>query len=231
MRLAVFLLAMLMLPSVTVFAAQPPGSVYLEADNSNTALILAHGRGKGPTWKVVDPLRKGVHKQLGFHTLSLQMPNENKAWPEYAADFPQAFAAIETGVRFLKQEKGVTSIYLLGHSMGSRMASAFVASNPETVIDGLIVAGCRNNGKPPLSCNDNLQQIEIPVFDIWGGKNRTDAQAAKEREALRSGSYMQTEIPAANHKFDQQEAELVAAVVAWLQRRQQSGKLPSHRLQ
>ncbi len=36
-------------------------------------------------------------------------------------------------------ERGVSRIYLLGHSMGSRMSSAFVSTNPGHDLAGLIV--------------------------------------------------------------------------------------------
>ncbi|TNF91726.1 MAG: hypothetical protein EP297_15215 [Gammaproteobacteria bacterium] len=88
--------------SVSVNADKPSDSAYLDGGDSKKALILCHGRGKHPTWKVVDPLRKGAHQQLEFHTLSLQMPNENKYWNKYANDFPQAYATIKDGIRFLK---------------------------------------------------------------------------------------------------------------------------------
>ena len=100
-----------------------------------------------------------MHANLGWHTLSLQMPAENKNWEKYADDFPQAFKTIEQGIAFLQKEKGITTIYLMGHSMGSRMASAFIAENPDAPIQGLIVAGIRNNGGYPLDGMQNLKHI------------------------------------------------------------------------
>ena len=118
----------------TVQSAPPAGSVYLDGNGSRTAVILCHGRGKHPQWLVVEPLRKGIHGRLGYHTLSLQMPNDNKSWKEYADDFPEAFRRIQAGIDFLRNEKGIKIIYLVGHSMGSRMASAFLAANPDAEI-------------------------------------------------------------------------------------------------
>ncbi|HHS99840.1 MAG TPA: alpha/beta hydrolase, partial [Thiomicrospira sp.] len=98
---------------------------YLNGGQSKTAVILCHGKGKYPTWKVVDPLRKEIHSELGFHTLALQMPKGDIHWEEYADFFPQAHAKIAKAIEFLKTEKGVETVYLMGHSMGSRMASSF----------------------------------------------------------------------------------------------------------
>ena len=199
-------------------AAKPSNSVYLDGGHSKIALILSHGRAKHPTWKVVDPLRQGVHEKLQYHTLSLQMPNEDKKWREYSDDFPVAYATLLEGVRYLKEEKAVTTIFLMGHSMGSRMVSAFVSENPDQSIAGLIVAGCRNNGGYPLSCEENLQNIDIPVLDIWGGNNNKDSDAASERKDFVSARYQQVEISDANHKFEGHESEFVSSVIEWLKR-------------
>jgi len=213
---SLFLGALLLMCNTPLIAAIPPGSAYLDGKGNSHALILCHGRGKNPTWKVVNPLRNGVHANLGWHTLSLQMPAEDKNWKKYADDFPFAFEVIKQGIEFLQKQKGVTRIYLMGHSMGSRMASAFVAEQPHSPINGLIVAAIRNNGDYPLDGKQNLERVSIPVLDIWGGGDSKDYDAAKERKRLISASYTQVEIPGANHKFDGYDDEFVAAVVSWL---------------
>jgi pimeloyl-ACP methyl ester carboxylesterase len=215
-RIAMLLGAVLLIFAHPALSASPSGSAYLDGNGSSYALILCHGRGKHPTWKVVNPLRKGVHASLGWHTLSLQMPAEDKNRKKYAEDFPAAFETIMQNIAFLRNEKGVTTIYLMGHSMGSRMASAFVAENPESSIKGLIVAGIRNNGGYPLDGKQNLERISIPILDVWGGGDSKDYDAAKEREELVSATYTQVKIPGANHKFDGYDDEFVAAVVEWL---------------
>lgn len=202
--------------SMPVLAEQPAQSEYLDGGHSKIALILAHGRGKHPGWKVVDPLRKGIHAKLGFHTLSLQMPNEDKNWKEYADDFPTAYRTIKDGIRFLKEEKGVNIVFLMGHSMGGRMTSAFLSANPGQTVDGLIIVGCRNNGGYPLACIRNLEDVDIPVLDIWGGADINDNTDAAERKKFLSGRYQQVEITGANHKLDGYEEELVTNVANWL---------------
>jgi len=199
----------------------PDGSKYLDGTKSKNGLILLHGKGKHPTWLVVDPLRKGIHAKLGYHTLSLQMPTGHSNWKAYAKDFPRAYDIIKSGIEFLIKEKGVTTVYLLGHSMGSRMASAFISSHANHGLAGLLVVGCRNNGKPPLSCGQNLKNIRLPILDIWGGSDRKDSEAAAARNGMASESYFQIEIPQADHKFVDHEDELIDSVVAWLKNQQQ----------
>ena len=213
------LLAQVVLVSLIspAFPGPPPDSASLDGGSSKSALILCHGRGKHPRWQVVDPLRKTVHEELGWHTLSLQMPADDKhAW-EYAGDFPDAFEGIKRGIAFLVQEKGVEAVYLMGHSMGARMVSAFVAEHPNASVKGLIVAGVRNNGGPPFDGKQSLTTVKVPVLDIWGdGGNGKDSRFARERETLLSTRYQQVPIAGANHKFSDYEREFTDAVIAWL---------------
>lgn len=216
-NLKIILMSILLSSPQHVFADKPDGSEYIDGDKSKTGIILAHGKGKHPTWLVVDPLRKGINYKLGYHTLSLQMPTGYDSWKDYADGFPNAYASIINAIKYLKKEKNVNKIFLIGHSMGSRMSSAFVSENPDQPISGLIVAGCRNNGGYPLSCDENLQNIDIPILDIWGGNNGKDSDSASEREEMVSDTYKQVEISGANHKFEGYETELLDAVVKWLE--------------
>jgi len=189
---------------------------YLNGGESKTAVILCHGKGKYPTWKVVDPLRKAIHSELGFHTLSLQMPKDDVRWDDYANFFPEAHANIAKAIQVLKTEKGVETVYLMGHSMGSRMASSFKPEAHNTQINGLIIAGCRNNGGEPLSCIANVKNRALPILDIWGEGDVKDDQSASERKTLQSPHYQQVQISGANHKFDGYDFELNGAVIQWL---------------
>ena len=49
-------------------------NAYMDGNNAKVGVILCHGRVKNPTWYVVDPLRKGIHKRLGYKTISIQLP-------------------------------------------------------------------------------------------------------------------------------------------------------------
>ncbi len=202
--------------STNVYAGKPADSIYLDGNGSKYGLILAHGKGKHPTWLVVDPVRNGIRDKLGYHTLSLQMPTGYSDWKDYADSFPSAYKTIEDAIAYLKNEKGVSKVYLFGHSMGARMSSSFMAEYPNSGLSGLIVAGCRNNGGSPLACDENLENVKGPVLDIWGGGNGKDSKAAAQRTGMVSDVYTQVEIYDANHKFEGYEDDLVSAVVKWL---------------
>lgn len=208
-------LVLLLALCIPLHADPPEGAVYLEG-NKPVGLILAHGRGEHPRWRVVEPLRIDVNEQLGLHTLSLQMPNDDKHWESYAGDFPMAYQIFEDAIRFYREEKNINSIFLMGHSMGSRMASAFVATSPNSKLGGLIIAGCRNNGGPPLDCKNSVVKVKIPVLDIWGQDNGKDQDAARERKDLVSATYKQVAVPDTSHKFIGEEQAFTAAVINWL---------------
>jgi predicted alpha/beta-hydrolase family hydrolase len=194
-----------------------PSNAFLDGGRSKVGVILCHGRAKYPTWLVVDPLRKGIHQQLGYHTLSIQMPARDVDWRDYANYFPEAERRIAAAIKYLRDEKGVSEIYLMGHSMGSRMASSFLANHPDAGITGFIAVGIRNNGGSPLDGNTNLMSVKIPVLDVYGdGGNGKDAAHAAERFDMVSERYQQALIEGADHKFENHEKELVTAVVKWL---------------
>ena len=87
-------------------AAQMPKGEYLEGKGSKVAVILAHGRGGSPDGNVVGSLRRAVHKALGFHTLSLAMPDpgvDSPEDPKLAAAFPRGVSAYSSGHRLSEE--------------------------------------------------------------------------------------------------------------------------------
>ncbi len=198
-----------------------PDNAFLDGGNSKVGVVLCHGRGHYPTWLVVDPLRKGIHKQLGYHTLSIQMPTGSVNWRKYADFFPDAYTRIQAAIDVLRKEKGVETIYLMGHSMGTRMATAFIEKFPDAGVAGFIGVGTRNGGNYPLDSDENLRGISIPVLDVYGdGGDGKDAQHANRRSDMVSARYTQVLIPGANHKFTQHDKEMVDAVVKWLRKQE-----------
>ena len=190
--------------------------LYEDGGASMFAAILCHGKGGDPESYVVDPLRLELNEQLGFHTVSLQMPGGRKPLVEYETDFPEAYRQIDRAADFLRK-KGVTSIVLIAHSLGSRMATAYLADNPHSAMKTFIGVGMLNNGGSPFDCLANLQKITIPVLDIWGEAGTAgDNKYGLERKVLLSPLYTQVSIPDGDHALSEHEDELVREVIAWL---------------
>ena len=181
---------------------------------------MAHGQGMDPDSNVVGALRKSINHELGFHTLSLQMPvvPGNKSpdkFLEYGPRFPEAYKIIQTGIQFLKEEKGVERIYLMGYSMGGRMTTGFLAQNPDSGVIGFIGVGLLGGGKEPLNTNLNLKKIKLPVIDIYADSG-PDAKSAEFRKPLVSDRYIQVVISGAKHDYrgyDDQVANAGACLV------------------
>lgn len=219
-RSCLIFLILFLLPA---FASAGPW-LYEDGGVSASGVILCHGKGGDPESYVVDPLRLELNEQLGYHTVSLQMPGGRKSLAEYRADFPEAHARIDRAVDFLRK-KGVNSIYLIGHSLGSRMATAYLAGKPHSAIRGFVGVGMLNNGGPPFNCLENLKKSRLPVLDIWGESGRADdSRYGLERRVLLSPLYAQRSIGGGDHGLSEHEDELVKEVVDWLRLQNRTGK-------
>lgn len=225
MKRILALLATMPLWMGSIAQAEMPKGEYLAGKVSDTAVILAHGRGQGPDSHVVSPLRKAINKELGFHTLSLQMPVLSSTnYLDYAPTFPDAFKAIQAAIDYLTIEKGVKRIYLMGYSMGARMTTAFIVERPTPVIVGYIGVGLLEGGGKPLDANQNLLSIRLPVIDIFADKTPLDLQSAENRRSMVSDTFKQVRISGAEHSFRGYDNQLVQAVIEWLKERE--GKTP-----
>ena len=212
MRLIILLFVACLLP----LQALAESWLYEDGGASTSAAILCHGKGGDPEFYVVDPLRLELNEQLGFHTVSLQMPGGRKPLAEYEVDFPEAFKEINRAVAFL-EKKGVRSIVLIGHSLGSRMATAYLADKAHPAIKGFVGVAMLNNGGPLFNCLANLQKTILPVLDIWGTAGKAgDNSYGLERQLLLSSRYNQVAIPDGDHALSEHEDELVEAVTMWL---------------
>jgi pimeloyl-ACP methyl ester carboxylesterase len=143
---------------------------------------------------VVNPIRKSINNRLNWHTLSLQMPvTASNNFKSYAIEFDNAYQRIKEAIIFVKL-KGVKTIVLFGHSMGSRMMSAFIRENPG-MVDGLIMTCCRNYGSYPLNCHSHAANLKnIKILDLYGGGNSKDINSADQRRYLISDNYSQLSI-------------------------------------
>jgi len=221
MKRILALMVIMALSMGSLAQAEMPKGEYLAGKDSATAVILAHGRGQGPDSHVVSPLRKSINKELGFHTLSLQMPVLSSAkYLDYAPTFPDAFKAIQAAIDYLTTEKGVTRIYLMGYSMGARITTAFLVERPTPVIVGYIGVGLLEGGGKPLDANQNLSSIRLPVIDVFADKTPLDLKSAENRRSLASDTFTQVKISGADHSFRGYDDQLVQAVIGWLKERE-----------
>jgi predicted alpha/beta-hydrolase family hydrolase len=207
-----------------VVHADMPKGEYLEGKDSKVGVILAHGQGLDPDSQVVGPLRKSINKELGFHTLSLQMPvvsgsRSPDKFLGYGPTFPEAYKNIQAGIDFLKKEKGLERIYLMGYSMGGRMTTGFLAQNPDSGVIGYIGVGLLGGGQEPLNTNLNLKKVKVPVIGIYADSDR-DAKSAEFRKPFVSDRYKQVVILGAKHDYRGYDSQIAKAVIAWLKQQE-----------
>lgn len=202
-------------------AAEMPNGEFLEAKGASAAVILAHGRGGGPDGTVVGPLRRAITDNAGLHTLSLQMPTlDTKNFRDYAARFPDAYRALQSAVDYLSKEKGIKRIYVMGYSMGARMTTAFLATQPPPEVIGYIGVGILSGGDDPLDANISVRKLTVPVIDLYADETSSDLTSAENRKDLLSDRYKQVRIQGATHSFRGYDNVLSDAVVAWLKERE-----------
>lgn len=190
---------------------------------SRQGVILLHGRGVHPAWGFIDNLRVDL-VDAGFHTLSLQMPilNANVKLSDYDKTFPEAFTRIDAGVKYLRQ-RGVTKIFLIGHSTGATTAVSYSADHAHTPLAGIAVIELLTEptGGPRLQAAQALAKIKIPVLDIYGADSlpvvlQTAAQRANAARRAGNSAYTQERIDGANHFFTGRYEQLHDNVRTWL---------------
>lgn len=175
--------------------------------NSNVGVVLLHGRNGNADGVVVSELRNSINT-LGYTTLSIDepVPAAGTGFSKYVDDvngantvFPELYARVRTAVNELAT-RGIDEVVLLGFSLGGRMASAHVARGQvdELPIIGMIGIGMYGNSIDPLNAALTLDEISVPVLDIFGDNDTSAVSTAAARlSAYNSGNgtnYTQTMI-------------------------------------
>jgi pimeloyl-ACP methyl ester carboxylesterase len=216
--------------------ADPPDGAYLDGGTSKVGVILLHGRfgGAGDAKSlVVNPLRIAIHERLGFHTLSLNYPQSGRSrrGADELGNFEAAWQRIDAAIAFLTREKGVTQVYLMGHSLGTRITISYLAGKSVPELRGYIGVGiygggqCEEGAISPLESRCNLKTIlkgrpDLPVIDVVAMADEKDVHFADGRSPLVSATYRQVRLEGADHKFFRREDDMVGVVVDWLKLQQ-----------
>jgi len=189
------------------------------------AVILLHGMGVHPAWPdVIEPLRMQL-PDLGWHTLSLQMPilgneAEEKDYPPLFSEVP---ARIQAGVDFLKS-KGIKNIIISGHSTGATMAFYYLATTRDPVVSTFAILSC-GAGIANDEQSDTLKNFKnihgINIIDVYGSNDTEKVLSAlKQRKQLGSKyhgkRYQYLEIVGAGHFYREKQDDLINQLSAVL---------------
>ncbi len=212
---------------------------------NGVGVVLLHGRGGNPDSAVVRQLRTWLPGE-GYTTLSIRLPEPadldgdgRPDFAEYEADvagpgtvFPESYARIRAALDHL-EGLGVGRAFLVGFSMGSRIGAAHVARGQadEIPLLGFAGIGMRANSVDPLNTASVLDEIAIPVLDLYGDGDLPAAATAALRAAAYGGppgAYTQVVLDCADgltvqacHKLVGLKGagsgrELERAVAAWM---------------
>jgi len=192
---------------------------------SKGGVVLLHGRGAHPDWnEVVHPLRVQL-PAAGWRTLSIQLPVAAADAPSdaYAALIPEAAPRIAAAVAYLREQK-VEPIMLVAHSLGGRMAAAYLAETPDAPVRAFVAVGLSADPKQPdAGTLGALSKVRVPTLDLYGSRDLDTVLGSVEQRrqaARRAGNagYEQREVAGADHFFRGLDDGLVSEVAGWLYR-------------
>src|SRR5262245_32986351 len=185
-------------------------TLYTEATAARAGLVIVHGIGVHPDWGLIGVLR-GALADHAYTTLSVQMPilAGNATPEEYPPTFDEAAERLARAVDFLRV-KGHTTIAIVSHSMGSRMARHYLTRAASPAVAWVCIG---------LGGDGDFGQVKVPVLDLYGEQDLPSVlRAAPGRAASiknRPGS-KQVMAPRADHFFTGQSGELVRYVKDFL---------------
>jgi len=195
------------------------------AGKSTQAVILIHGRGVHPAWGFINRLRADL-ADAGYHTLSLQMPilSSDAPFGSYGATLPEAFERVNAGIRYLRENRRVRSVILLGHSSGATTALGHAARHPQASVVGVVAIGAATypNTIELIQPIQLLRQVRVPVLDVSGSNDILEVanHNPARREAARAGKadYTAVVIVGADHFYTDHYEQLLGRITRWLRR-------------
>ena len=189
--------------------------IYTEAKNPKAALVLVHGVGVHPDHGVIGALRTRL-ADMGYTTLSIQMPVQAKEAgvdDYYPKVFPDAADRMARAAEWLRA-KGQTKLVLVSHSMGAWMANEYLdAQHAQTPYLAWVVMGLTGG------YSWTMRRYQLPVLDVYGENDLVPVLKAEGRRkgALHtSNGSRQVRIAGADHHYEKREAELAAAIDAFV---------------
>ena len=179
------------------------------------ALVLVHGVGVHPDHSMIGVLRTRL-ADLGYTTLSIQMPvaaSGATVDDYYPKLFPDAADRMQKTAEWLKA-KGHANVVLVSHSMGAGMANEyFDARHADTPYRAWVVMGLTGG------YSWTMRRYKFPILDVYGENDLAPVVKAEGRRkgALDSNNgSRQVRISGADHFYEKREAELTAAIDAFL---------------
>lgn len=195
----------------------------LDTKALGTAIIL-HDRDGYPDQKVLIHALRTTLPNHRWASLSLQAPVREAGAPkqDYDALLPEAKSRLEAAVRFLRDKNQHETIVVVGYGLGALMG-LYSVSDMQQQIGALVAISLPmyDSEDRPVRTEALLQEIKLPVLDIYGGLDLSEVvDSARNRRlaAKDNDDYRQDRIANAGHAFRHHEQFLVQRVYGWLTR-------------
>ncbi len=197
--------------------------IYTEAEMSDKAVLVIHGRGFHPDWAdAVQPLRVGL-VEYGWNTLSIQMPvlAKHARYYDYIEIFDEVIPRINTALEYLK-ESGNKHIVIVAHSCGVHMTMHYLKQHGDENLVAYVGIGMgATDYKQPMREPFPLDRVRVPVLDIYGADDypavhRLAPERWQQIQQVGHKRSQQTVVANADHYFTDRGDELVEAVGQWL---------------
>lgn len=174
------------------------------ADSPNVGVVLLHGRGGNSDSAVVRQLRTSLNNS-GYTTLSIADPipadaNGNGVatdFSDYVADlygantvFPDMHERVQASLAYFAG-LGIDQVVIAGFSLGSRFATEYVARGQrpgDLPIAGLIGVGMYGTSIDPYNISLTLDELTVPVLDVFGNMDSNAVNTAAARRAAYGGN-------------------------------------------
>lgn len=166
-------------------------AIYTQETHGATqgGIILIHDLGHHPDWPdVIAPLRKRL-PELGWSTLSLQMPvlGKNTNLKEYGTVFDKVPAYIKAAIEYLRTQN-IGNVVIIGHGLGAAMGATYLAEAGDRSKSGVagfigISMSAPGNVDKRMHTPSLLEKITVPVFDIYGELDEASVLHSVEERA------------------------------------------------
>tara|TARA_Y100000385_G_C13093038_1_gene639804 strand:+ start:1077 stop:1874 length:798 start_codon:yes stop_codon:yes gene_type:complete len=192
-------------------------------DDTRYVILMIHGTGQGPnTPYVIGPMRE-LLSDIGYGTLSVQMPvlSDDENYDNYMKEFAESRRRIGEGVKFLRETSPNSKIIILGHSMGSTMLMDWLFNNDSIDVSGFIAIGLGSTNQKKLSSQVfSSRDINLPILDILG---ENDYDSVLWSAPLRKNAILATHkksaqivIEKADHFFTSHEEKIALSIKTWI---------------
>jgi hypothetical protein len=192
-------------PKVLAILTEPPGA-------SKGGVIVLHGLGVHPDWGLIGGLRTDL-AEAGYTTLSVQMPVLPAYAPreDYLGTLPEAGDRIAAAIASLRS-RGAAKVAIVSHSMGARMADAYLARPDALPIDawapvGMPVAFTVPPKEPVLDVSAENELVEV-----------SETAPLRKAKLPKDGCSRAVTIAGTDHYFGKGQKELGAVIAAFLDR-------------